>query len=187
MDVLTGLGLAAPAGLNAWLTLLLVALADRFTGLVDLPADYDALSSWWGIGGLAGLLVVEEVVDKIPGADSVNDAVMTAIRPVAGALLVLATTQGELPDGVAVVLGLALAGTAHATKAAARPAITVGTVGTGNPVISVLEDVAAVVAVAIALLVPVLVVLVLAALLAAAIWVFRRWRRLARRRSSPAP
>ena len=187
MDVLTGLGLAAPAGLNAWLTLLLVALADRFTGLIDLPADYDALSSWWGIAGLTVLLVVEEVVDKIPGADSVNDAVMTAIRPVAGALLVIATTQGELPEGLAAVLGIALAGTAHATKAAARPAVTLGTVGTGNPVVSVVEDVAAVVAVVIALVVPVLVVFVLAGLAVAAIWVFTRWRRLARRRSSPAP
>lgn len=181
MDVLTGLGLAAPAGLNAPLTLLLVALADRFTGLVDLPADYDALSSWWAIGGLAVWLLVEEVVDKIPGADHVNDSVMTVVRPAAGGLLALAVMQGELPDGLAAVLGVALAGTAHATKAGARPAVTVGTVGVGNPVVSVLEDLAAVAGVVIALVAPVLVVLVLAALAMAAVFVFTRWRRLARR------
>lgn len=180
MDVLTALGLAAPAGLNAPLTLLLTALAARFTGLVDLPADYDALESWWAIGGLAVWLVVEEVADKVPGADHVNDVVMTVVRPAAGALLAVAVAQGEVPDGVALVLGAALAGTAHATKAGARPAVTLGTAGLGNPVVSVVEDVAAVAAVAVALFVPVLVVLVLAALLAAAIWVAARWRRVAR-------
>jgi hypothetical protein len=66
--ILSGLGLAAPAGLNAWLTLLMVALADRFTGLVDLPADYEWLSSWPAIGALSGLLAVEEIVDKIPAS-----------------------------------------------------------------------------------------------------------------------
>ena len=180
MDVLTGLGLAAPAGLNAPLTLLLVALADRFTGLVDLPADYDALSSWWAIGGLAVWLVVEEVVDKVPGADHVNDAVMSLVRPAAGGLLAVATMAGELPDGLAVVLGATLAGTAHVTKAGARPAVTVGTGGVGNPVASVLEDAVAVAGVLIALVVPVLVVLVLALLVVAAVFVLSRWRRLAR-------
>jgi hypothetical protein len=183
MDILTGLGLAAPAGLNAPLTLLLVALADRFTGLVDLPADYDSLSSWWGIGGLAAWLVIEEVVDKIPGADHVNDVVMSVVRPVAGGLLAVAVTQGEIPDGLAAALGVGLAGTAHATKAGARPAVTLGTGGLGNPLVSVLEDVVAVAAVLVALVVPALVVLVLAALLAAAAFVFVRWRRLGRRRA----
>src|SRR5215213_999671 len=147
MDVLSGLGLAAPAGLNAWLTLLMVALAARFTGLVDLPADYDWLSSWPAIGALAGLLAVEEIVDKVPGLDHLNDVVHTAIRPAAGAVVMLATTQGDLPPAVSGALGLLLAGTAHATKAGARPAVTIGTAGTGNAVVSVVEDVIAAIAV----------------------------------------
>ena len=175
--VLTGLGLAAPAGLNAWLVLLLVALADRFTGLVDLPPDYQALSSTWAIGALLVLLVVEEVVDKIPGADHLNDVVMTAIRPAAGGLLMLAAAHGEMPDGLAAVLGVALAGTAHAAKAGARPAVTLGTAGVGNPVVSVLEDIVAIAAVVVALVVPLLVVAVLAGLAALVLWLWRRRRR----------
>jgi hypothetical protein len=179
--ILSGLGLAAPAGLNAWLTLLMVALADRFTGLVDLPADYDWLSSWPAIAGLAALLAVEEVVDKIPGLDHANDVVQTAIRPTAGAVVMLATTQGDLPPAVSGAIGLLLAGTAHATKAGARPAVTVGTVGTGNAVVSAIEDVIAAIAVVLALVAPVLAVLILAALAYAAVRVLQRWR--ARRRS----
>ena len=180
MDVLSGLGLAAPAGLNAWLTLLMVSLADRFTGLVDLPADYDWLSSWPAIAALSVLLVIEEVVDKIPGLDHINDLVQTAVRPTAGAVVMLATTQGELPPAVGGAIGLLLAGVAHATKAAARPAVTVGTAGTGNAVVSTVEDVVAAVAVVVAIVVPVLAVLVLIALAAAAVGVVKRRR--ARRR-----
>jgi hypothetical protein len=186
MDVLTGLGLAAPAGLNAPLVLLLVALADRLTGLVGLPADYAFLSSWPAIGTLAALLAVEEVVDKIAGADHLNDAVQTVVRPAAGALVMLAVTHGDLSPEVAAAAGLALAGTAHASKSGLRPLVTLGTGGLGNPVVSVIEDVVAVGAVVIALVVPALVVLVLAGLAALAFFAFRRARR-ARARSRPLP
>lgn len=185
MELLTALGLAAPAGFNAPLTLLLVALASRCTGLVDLPEDYAALESWWAIGTLGVALVVEEVVDKIAGADHANDVAGTVIRPAAGALLMLAFTQGDLPDGLAVALGLLTAGSAHAAKAGARPFVSMGTAGTGNPVVSVVEDVLAVAAVAVALLAPVLVVLVLAALVVALVAVARRLRRRSRRPATP--
>jgi hypothetical protein len=187
MDVLTGLGLAAPAGLNAPLVLLLVALADRLTGLVSLPADYDFLSSWPAIGTLAALLAIEEVVDKVAGADHANDLVQTLIRPAAGALIMLATTQGDMPPEVAGAAGLALAGTAHATKAGLRPLVTVGTMGMGNPVVSLVEDVLAVGAVLIALVVPVLVVLVLLGLAALAVYAITRVRRRSRPQPPPAP
>ncbi|HVL96333.1 MAG TPA: DUF4126 domain-containing protein [Solirubrobacteraceae bacterium] len=187
--ILSGLGLAAPAGINAPLTLLLVALADRFTGFADLPADWDWLSSWPAIGALAVLLAIEEVVDKIPGLDHVNDAVQTALRPSAGAVVMLASTSGDLPPAVAAVLGLALAGTAHATKAGARPVVTLGTAGLGNPVVSVVEDAIAFIAVVLALVVPVMAVLIVLALLAAAVAVAvtRRRRRRARRAETAAP
>lgn len=185
MDLLTGLGLAAPAGLNAPLVLLLVALADRTTGLVDLPADYDFLSSWPAIGTLAALLLIEEVVDKIAGADHANDLVQTVIRPAAGALVMLATTQGDVPPEVAAAAGLALAGGAHATKAGLRPLVTAGTLGIGNPVVSVVEDVLAVLAVLVALLIPVLVVLTLAGLLFLMFVALRRVRRAPGRNRQP--
>jgi hypothetical protein len=106
--------------------------------------------------------------------------VQTAIRPTAGAVVMLASTQGDLPPAVGAAIGLLLAGAAHATKAGARPAVTVGTAGTGNAVVSVVEDVIAAVAVILALIAPILAVLILAALAFTAVAVFRRWR--ARRR-----
>ena len=53
---LTGIGLSAAAGLNAYIPFLVVALLDRFTTVVDLPAGYAWMSSWWAIGIGAVLL-----------------------------------------------------------------------------------------------------------------------------------
>jgi len=183
MEILTALGLAAPAGLNAPLVLLLVGLSARFTGLVDLPADHDWIESWAALAGLGGWLVAEEVLDKVPGVDHVNDIVNTSLRPAAGAVVSVAVADGHLPPAVAGILGVLLAGTAHAVKAGARPLVSVGTAGLGNPVVSVLEDVVAIVAVVIALVVPVLVVVTLGALAWAVVAVVRRRRRRRRGRA----
>ena len=67
--ILTGIGLAAPAGLNAYIPLLVLALADRATTRVTLTAPYDILSSNLGLAILIVLLTVEVAVDKIPGVD----------------------------------------------------------------------------------------------------------------------
>ena len=83
-------GLSGSAGLNAYIPLLVVALAARFPmsdPLVKLQAPFDLLGSWWAIGLIAVLLVIEIVADKIPAIDSINDGIQTFIRPAAGAIL----------------------------------------------------------------------------------------------------
>ena len=77
---LTGMGLSAAAGLNAYIPFLIVALVARFTDVITLPATYAWIESWWAIGIGAVLLLSEVVLDKIPAVDSVNDAVQTFIR-----------------------------------------------------------------------------------------------------------
>lgn len=177
--LLTALGLAAPAGLNAPLVLLMVGLADRWTGF-ELSGDYATLSDTPVLIGLGVWLAIEEVLDKLVGADHANDIVQTVLRPAAGGLLALAATTGtDVPPELAAILGIISAGGVHAVKAGARPAVSVSTMGFGNPVVSVVEDVVAVVAVTAALIGP---ALALAALLG--VFAFLAWglRRLARRR-----
>jgi hypothetical protein len=156
--VLTGLGLAPPAGLNAYIPLLIFALFDRFSDRVTLERPYDFLSSTPGIAILLVLLTVEIVADKIPGIDHANDLIQSALRPAAGAILVMAATnQGDsLSPVLAMIIGLLLAGGVHGVKATARPAITVSTGGLGNPVISMIEDGIAVLTSVVAVLVPIL-------------------------------
>lgn len=186
MDVLTAIALAAPAGLNAYIPLLAVALADRF-GFVALDAPYSLISEWWMIAVLGALLLIEFIADKVPAVDTVNDGIQTIVRPAAGGLLAVSAAGGaDVPPAVLVVVGVLLAGTVHATKATARPAINAATGGTGAPVASVAEDAASAVLSVLALVVPILAAIVIAVGLVLMIWGIVRLRRRVRDRR-PAP
>ncbi len=175
---LTGLGLAMPAGLNAYLPLLIVALADRFSNLISLGRPYDLLSTNVGIGLLLLLLTVEVVVDKIPGADHVNDLVQSVLRPAAGALLLMAGTEdGRLDPAVAFFVGLFAAGTVHAAKATTRPLLTVTTGGFANPFVSFGEDLVAAVGAVVALVAPALVLVFVALFAGVFLWALMKLRR----------
>lgn len=178
--VLTGLGLAAPAGLNAYLPLLIAALVDRFSNRIDLDRPYDFLGSNWGIVILTLLVTFEVVVDKIPGADHINDLIQSVIRPAAGAFLMMAANSdgGRLNPVGAMFIGLVLAGAVHAAKATARPAVTISTGGLGNPVVSLVEDflcvITSITAVLIPILVPLFLILIAVVLLLGVRFFFRR-------------
>jgi hypothetical protein len=177
--ILTGIGLAAPAGLNAYIPLLVLALADRATTQVNLASPYDVLSSNVGIALLVILLTIEIAVDKVPGLDHANDLVQSFIRPAAGAIVALAATSGlvSVSPAVMVLLGVVLAGSVSAVKVTTRPAVTVGTAGLFNPVVSIAEDMVATLASLIAIFLPALVLVVLAIFAVSSILLLRRIRR----------
>lgn len=138
-----GIGLATGAGLNAYLPLLVLVLADRTTGIVDLPTPYNWLSSFWGITLILLLLPFELIPDKIARVDHYNDLMHAAIRPAAGALafMAYASQSDEFQLVFAMILGLAIAGGVTSVKSAARSDISRRSRGVGNPVVSALEDV----------------------------------------------
>lgn len=175
LSVFTGFGLSSSAGLNAYLPLLVVALLARFTDLITLKPPWDALQSWWVIGLLMVLLVIEMLVDKVPAVDTINDTIQTFVRPIAGAILFAASADivSDAHPVLALVCGLLVAGGVHAVKATARPIITGTTGGLLNPVVSVLEDILSLLVAILAILVPLLGLLLL---LLIVIW-FVRWRR----------
>jgi hypothetical protein len=180
---LTGLGLAAPAGLNAYIPLLVLALSDRLSDDVTLEQPYDFLSSTWGIVILLLLLTVEIVVDKIPGLDHANDLLQSVVRPAAGAVLLMAATndEGIINPVVAMVLGLGVAGGVHAVKTISRPAVTVSTGGMGNPIVSMIEDGVAVLASILAILLPILAVITFVLLAFFVYWSYAMVKRLIKR------
>ena len=95
LAALAGTGLSAAAGLNAFIPFVLVGMLDRFTTLVELPGSMDWISSWWAIGIGMVLLVVDVVLDKVPGVDSVSDAIQTAVRPLMGGVMFAAVSGAE--------------------------------------------------------------------------------------------
>ncbi|NLA36514.1 MAG: DUF4126 domain-containing protein [Actinobacteria bacterium] len=159
LGVLAGFGLSWAAGLNAYIPALATALIARFTDVVTLPDGFEFLESWWAIGVLVVLLVVEEVLDKVPVVDHVNDAIQTFIRPASGALVFAAGSEGVLENHTwaALAAGGATALAVHIVKALGRGVVNTTTAGVGAPVASVLEDVLSVGASLAALLMPILV------------------------------
>ncbi len=173
-NLATAFGLSASAGLNAYLPLLVVALVTRYTDLLKLNEPWDVLTNGWVIGTLVVLLLIEMTVDKIPAVDTVNDVIQTIGRPLAGAVLFAAGSGavGDLHPVLAIIAGLILAGGVHAAKSVARPAVTATTGGMGNWVVSLIEDVLALIGTILAILVPIIVVLITVFLLLLIFW----WR-----------
>ncbi len=183
-SILSAFGLSAASGLNAYIPLLLVGLTARFTDWLKLSAPFDLLANEWVLGALVILLGIEFFADKIPLVDHANDVIQTFIRPTAGAILFASEAHviTQIHPVLALVLGLLVAFGVHATKATARPLVTVTTGGIGNPIVSTVEDVASVGLSLMAILAPVLLVFAFIALLLAAymIWTRRKETQAAR-------
>lgn len=143
MDILAAFGLSASAGLNAYIPLLVVSLLAKFTNLIVLSDPWRALESWWIIGLLIVLSVVEFFADKVPAVNHINDIIQTFIRPTAGAILFAASANviTEIHPVISIAAGLLIAGGVHVIKSVVvRPAITATTAGTANIPVSMLED-----------------------------------------------
>ena len=176
--VLGAFGLSASAGLNAYIPLLIVAITAKFTDLIKLAEPWEALTSWWVIGVLILLGIVEFFADKVPAVNHINDAIQTFIRPTAGAVLFAASTQviTEIHPILSLIAGLLVAGGVHAVKSAAvRPAVTASTATTGNIAVSVVEDVVAFVLSVLSVILPVVVAALIIVVTSFIIWWL--WRR----------
>ncbi|MDG4805905.1 DUF4126 domain-containing protein [Micromonospora sp. WMMD1120] len=195
-EVLTGTGLAASAGLNAYIPLLVLGLLGRYTDLIDLPSGWTWLGNGWVLVIMAALLAVEMVADKVPVVDHVNDVVQTVVRPTAGGLAFGAGSSSETVtvsdpgsffsthQWVPVVTGVLLALGVHLLKSAARPVVNATTAGLGAPVASTAEDATSVVVSLVAIVLPVLVLVFLVGLAFFVFWFVRR--RADRRREREA-
>lgn len=198
LEFLTGTGLAAAAGLNAYIPLLVVGLSSRFLDWVQLPSAWAWLENEWVLVILGVLFVIEIVADKIPAVDTVNDWIQTIIRPTAGGILFGSGSASETVavtdpasffasnQWVPIVIGIVLSLLVHTGKSLARPAANAVTAGVAAPVLSVAEDVSSVVLSLFAILFPVLVIVGLAGLAVGLVALIRRMRRR-RREKKLAP
>jgi len=194
LEALTGTGLAASAGLNAYIPLMIMGLMARFTDAIDLPQGWQWLSNGWVLTILTVLLAIEVVADKVPIVDHVNDVVQTVVRPTAGGIVFGAGSSSQTAtvtdpgtffgshQWVPIAAGVVIALCVHGVKAAARPVVNATTAGFGAPVASTAEDLSSIVMSLLAILLPILVLLGLVLLISSAIWVIRRRRQRRQRR-----
>lgn len=180
--VFSAFGLSASAGLNAYIPLLTVALLAKFTDLIKLSEPWNALTSWWIIGLLLVLSVIEFFADKIPAVNHVNDIIQTFVRPAAGAIVFAASAHAltEVSPILSIGAGILVAGSVHAVKSlAVRPAITATTAGTANVPVSIAEDLISTALSILAVVLPVVIACVLVLITTYIIWrLYRRSRAL---------
>ena len=178
-----GIGLAACAGIRAWLPLLLAGGLARWD-VITLGQSFQFITTDRALILFGIATVVEILGDKIPAVDHALDTLSTVLRPLAGSLLAASVLWQVSDPLTALALGVAVGAPTslvpHAAKSLMRAASTTLTGGLANPIISVLEDVIAFALFVLTVLVPVLVA---ATLIVVGLLVVRRIAR----RSSAAP
>jgi hypothetical protein len=122
------LALAAALGWASGLRLYAVVFitgAAGYLGWVPLPEGLSMLQHPVVLGASFLMFLMEFVADKIPGLDSLWDAVHTFIRIPAGAALAAGVFGGDSAAWmlVAALAGGTLAATAHTAKATTRAAV----------------------------------------------------------------
>jgi hypothetical protein len=189
MELLTGLGLATAAGLNAYIPLLALGLLSRFTDLVTLPAGWTWLENGWVMAIVAALLVVEIVADKVPPwtvstTPSKPSSGPQPMESCSGRVSAAQTDAVADPGAFAqsgqwipVAIGVVVALVVSLTKSTVRPAANVATAEMAAPVLSKVEDGISIGLVFVALVVPALVLVVLIMLVWGAVRLLRRRRR----------
>jgi len=169
------MGSAWVSGINLYACVATLGLLSRFAHL-RLPGELEVVTNGWVIGIAIALYVIEFVADKIPWVDSTWDVIHTFIRIPAGAVLA-AAAFGDFDRSIQVIallLGGGLALSSHGTKAATRAVLNTLPEPVTNAVVSVGEDVLAILSVVAAVFFPVVLFVIVAAGLVVSIYLFNR-------------
>ena len=187
MDQLANIAMAGAlawaSGIRLYAVLFLIGLAGRFTLFGwQPPHAFHILSHPIILGSTGFLLFIEFFADKIPGLDSVWDAIHTFIRIPAGALLaagVIGATDGEAWALAAALLGGSITAGTHFMKAGGRAAINTSPEPVSNWIASFTEEAAVLGGLWMAVQHPVVFLLLLVLFVIVAIWVIPKIFRFA--------
>jgi len=117
-------GLAWASGIRLYATIFIVGMLGRF-GYLHLPDTLQVLEHTWVLMASGIMVVGEFLADKVPGFDSVWDALHTFIRIPAGAFLAWGAMGDATPAAqvAAAILGGLITGGTHFAKSGGRAAI----------------------------------------------------------------
>jgi len=185
MDAMSALALALGAswasGLNLYATTLVLGSLGAL-GVVDLPTDLEVLETPPVLITAGVLYALEFFADKIPGIDSLNDALHTFIRIPAGALLAMGSVSDVAEPwqvAAALLLGGVVSASTHAAKMGSRAIINTSPEPFSNWFASIFEDIIVVVGLLLALFKPTLFLIWMAVFGLFLLWVLPKlWRGL---------
>lgn len=176
VSIALGVGLAAATGFRVFLPLLVASVA-AYTGHLQLSDSFTWLGTLPAVVMLGVAAVVEVLAYYVPAVDNLLDTITTPAAVVAGTL-VAAATLGNLPPAVkwatAIIAGGGVAGITQGMTALLRAKSTVMTGGLGNPVLSTLELVGALLLAVLALVAPLLAIVLVVVFFGFAVRLARR-------------
>ncbi len=189
-------GLAWASGIRLYATIFIVGMLGRY-GWLQLPEPLLVLQHGWVLGAAAIMGVGEFLADKVPGFDSVWDALHTFVRIPAGAFLAWGAMGDSTPAmqmAAGLVGGLVTSGT-HLVKSSGRAAINTSPEPFSNWTASASEDGLVLGVLFLAIQHPVLLLVALALFLLLLAWLMpkllrflgRVWRFLHGRDTAVAP
>jgi hypothetical protein len=165
VSIALGVGLAAATGFRVFLPLLVTSIA-AYTGHLQLSDNFTWLGTLPAVVMLSVAALIEVLAYYIPAVDNLLDTITTPTALIAGTLVAAATIT-NLPPAVkwatAIIAGGGVAGITQATTALLRAKSTVMTGGLGNPVLSTLELVGALLLAVLALVAPLLAIVLVVA------------------------
>jgi hypothetical protein len=175
MDYLSQLALAGSlawaSGIRLYATIFLIGMLGRFEYL-HLPEPLLVLQHTWVLAASGIMVVGEFFADKVPGFDSVWDAIHTFVRIPAGAFL----AWGAMGDGTpvaetaAAILGGLIAGGTHIAKSGGRAVVNTSPEPLTNWTLSFGEDGLVVGGLFLAITHPLAFLILLAVFLALVVW-----------------
>ena len=174
-DIALAYALSTIAGLRASLTIAGVSLAVHLHW-IPLPASMHWLGTDATLAIAGALAVAELLADKVPIVDHGLHALHLVLAPLVGGAAAVAVDPAQSASAATTVAILAGANALGITslRAAARGATTTFSMGTLNPVVSLLEDVLAIGALAATFFAPFAVAAVALILTIAALVAVRR-------------
>lgn len=174
--------LAWASGIRLYAVLFLIGMAGKFSLLGwQPPQAFQILSHPLVLGTTGFLLLVEFFADKIPGLDSVWDAIHTFIRIPGGALLaagIIGANDGEAWTLAAALLGGSITAGTHFLKAGGRAAINTSPEPVSNWAASFTEEAAVLGGLWLAIQNPLVFLLLLLLFILIAIWLVPKLLRL---------
>jgi len=165
------LGIAWASGINLYAAVAILGLFG-LTGHITLPQELTVLSNPLVLAAASLMYCVEFFTDKVPGLDTLWDAIHTFIRIPAAAVL-SASAIGDVSPALTLAAGLvggSLATASHATKAGSRIMINTSPEPVSNWAVSLGEDIAVFAGLWTALMHPVIFLVLLVIVILAMAW-----------------
>ena len=186
LGILTGLGLSVACGFRVFIPPLVVSIAAQ-TGNLELAESFNWLGEWPTLIALSIATVGDVIAHEFPVVDDVLNVVEAPLVPIAATILsvsLLTDMDPLLKWGLAAIAGGGSAETLHLSRTFLKGGLNVTTFGLSTPLVSMLEDAAAIALPILVILLPVSVLFIFPVFLGVTAFAIKKW--IVKRRQVPA-